>query len=84
MGVGSSGALFAVFGAFFVYIYMKYEHMDENVMRLFILLTVLFAFSLLMALLSEQADVYNNLGGLAVGVPFGALYMKTENQDLRK
>ena len=53
-------------------------------MRLFILLTVIFAFSLLMALLSEQADVYNNLGGLAVGVPFGALYMKTENQDLRK
>ena len=38
-----------------------------------------------MALLSDQADVYNNLGGLAVGIPFGALYMKPDiNHDTRK
>ena len=85
MGVGSSGALFAVFGAFFVYIYMQFEKMDENVVRLAILLGVLFVFSLVMALLSDQADVYNNLGGLAVGIPFGALYMKPDiNHDTRK
>ena len=84
MGVGSSGAIFAVFGSFFVYIYIQFEKMDENVTRLAILLGVIFVFSLVMALLSEQADVYNNLGGLAVGVPFGALYLKTDQTNIRK
>ena len=78
VGVGSSGAVFAVFGAFFVYIYIQFEKMDENVTRLAILLGIIFVFSLVVALLSEQADVYNNLGGLAVGIPFGALCLKTD------
>ena len=78
LAVGASGPIWAVFGAFGVYIWMRYERLGDDSLRILCVCLILFAFSLMNAMASNSVDMWAHLGGLFVGIVMGARYLVAE------
>ena len=78
IGVGASGCIFAILGAFAVFIYINWDRLGDNAVLFIMFFGILFFFSLMNALSSPQIDIWTHLGGLAVGLPMGALYLRAD------
>ena len=78
LAVGASGPIWAVFGAFGVYIWMRFDRLGDDALRILVVCMILFAFSLMNAMASNAVDMWAHLGGLFVGIAMGARYLVAE------
>ena len=76
--VGASGSIFAILGAFGIFIWLNWERLGQNTILFIMFFTMLFMFSLMNAAASNQIDMWSHLGGFAVGIPMGALYLRAD------
>ena len=78
LAVGASGPIWSIFGAFGVYIWMRFDRLGDDTLRILIICFCLFMFSLMNAMAHSSVDMWSHFGGLAVGIPMGARYLKAE------
>ena len=81
IAVGASGALYAVGGAFVVWMWFNFSRLGPNKFLFMIFFVILFVFSLMNAMSSGTIDIYSHAGGFLVGMPLGALFLKTNTQE---
>ena len=81
IAVGASGALYAVGGAFAVWMWLNWNRLGPNKFLFMIFFFILFVFSFMNAMSSGTIDIYSHAGGFLVGMPLGALFLKTETPE---
>ena len=81
VGVGASGPIYAILGAFAVFIWLNFERLGPNLPLFLIFFVMLFGFSLINGMSSDAIDIWSHLGGFAVGVPMGALYLRINHPE---
>ena len=85
IAVGASGALYAVTGAFVIWVWLNFGRLGPNKYLFLIVFVVLFMFSLMNAASSGTIDIYAHIGGFLVGLPLGILFLRiTQPEDQRK
>ena len=78
LAVGASGPIWAILGSFGVYIYMRFDRIGEDSLRILIVCFILLMFSVMNAMAHSSVDMWSHFGGLAVGVAMGARYLKAD------
>ena len=84
IAVGSSGALYAVSGAFVVFVWLNYRRLGPNKFLFLIIFVLIFLFSLMNAMSSGTIDIYSHVGGFIVGLPMGVLFLRVKDQEDEK
>ena len=81
ISVGASGTIFAILGAFAIFLVVNWERLGQNTIMFVMFFAILFMFSMMNAMSSDAIDIWTHLGGFAVGVPMGALYLRVDSPE---
>ena len=81
IAVGASGALYAVTGAFVVFVWLNFGRLGPNKYLFIVIFLILSVFSFMNSASSGTIDIYSHIGGFLVGIPLGTIFLRVRDQS---